>query len=238
LKKMLSASALGLVVLGASPAFAHVTVQPNEAITGAFSRFVVRVPNERPDASTVRVDVEFPALAYVSFEPKDGWRRVVEEGELEQPVEAFGNEITEGVISVSWRGGEIAPGEFDEFGFSARMPDAEERLVFRAYQHYDSGEVVEWIGAEDSEEPAAGVTVYDIGAEEGEGQLGVLARVSEAQAAGGEDPGAGAAPGGSPETSENGAGDTLPLVISVVALLLAASALWTALRKPAKASDV
>ena len=48
----LAAAALGAVALIAPPAAAHVTVQPNEAVAGSFSRFVVRVPNERDDAST------------------------------------------------------------------------------------------------------------------------------------------------------------------------------------------
>ena len=76
MKKLIAAAvaAAGVVVLSA-PALAHVTVQPNEALVGAFSRFVVRVPNERDDASTTKVTLELPPLAFVSFEPKDGWKR-------------------------------------------------------------------------------------------------------------------------------------------------------------------
>ena len=69
---LLGAAALALVV--AAPALAHVTVQPTEAGTGSFSRFVVRVPNERPDAATIKVEVQFPTnVTNVSFQPKDGW---------------------------------------------------------------------------------------------------------------------------------------------------------------------
>lgn len=176
--------AAAVVVLGlgavAAPALAHVTVQPNEAVIGEFSRSVVRVPNERDDAGTTKVKVELPPLAFVSFEPKDGWKRTVEMVEFDEPIEVFGEEITEGVGSVTWSGGKIGAGEFDEFGFSARMPDGETTLTFNAIQTYSSGEVVEWTGAPDSEEPAAQVEVYDIGAGEGEGQLAVLARLNEA----------------------------------------------------------
>ena len=48
---------LALVLPGS--AFAHVTVQPQEAVQGSFSRFVVRAPNERPDASTIKVEIQF-----------------------------------------------------------------------------------------------------------------------------------------------------------------------------------
>lgn len=170
------ATAAGLLAVTA-PAQAHVTVQPAEATIGAFARFVVRVPNERSDAATTKIRVEFPALAFVSFEPKAGWERDVEMTELEEPIEAFGQEITEAVGSATWSGGRIGVGEFGEFGFSAKMPDAEESLSFAAFQTYDSGEVVEWTGVPDSEEPAARLHVYDIGAAEDEGQLAVLARI-------------------------------------------------------------
>ena len=176
MRKLIAAAVavVGVFAL-AAPALAHVTVQPNEAIVGSFSRFVVRVPNERDDAGTTKVTVELPPLAFVSFEPKDGWKRTTKTVEFDEPIEVFGEEITEGVGSVTWSGGEIGVGEFDEFGFSARMPDGETTLTFNAIQTYSSGEVVEWTGAPDSESPAAQVSVYDIGAGEGEGQLAVLA---------------------------------------------------------------
>ena len=174
-------ASLLIVIAMAAPALAHVTVQPNEAVLGSFSRFVVRVPNEKPDEGTTKVEVQLPPLAFVSFEPKDGWDRKETTGEFEEPIEAFGEELTEGVTKVVWSGGLIAPGEFLEFGFSAKMPDAEEELVFKALQTYEGGEVVMWTGAADSEHPAAQVTVYDIGAQEGEGQLGVLSRLAASE---------------------------------------------------------
>ena len=214
-------AALGVVVL-ASPALAHVTVQPNEAIVGAFARFVVRVPNERDDAGTTKVKVELPPLAFVSFEPKEGWKRAVENVEFDEPIDVFGEEVTEGVGSVTWSGGEIKPGEFLEFGFSARMPDGEEALTFNAIQTYSSGEVVEWTGAPDSEEPAALVNVFDIGAGEGEGQLAVLARLAQ----------------GGPETEEEDDGEdeedsNLGVILGGAALALSVIALGLSLRKRA-----
>lgn len=182
---------MGALVLSAlaamtAPAYAHVTVQPNEGIVGAFSRFVVRVPTER-DVPTTKITVELPPLAFVSFEPKDGWKRSVEMVELEEPIEAFGEEITEAVGTVTWTGGSIGPGEFDEFGFSARMPDEETTLEFKASQTYQGGEVVEWAGAPDSEAPAALVATYDLDLEEGEGQLAALAELRQDAASGSDD---------------------------------------------------
>jgi periplasmic copper chaperone A len=229
-----------VMAMSAVPALAHVTVQPNEAVVGSFSRFVVRVPNERPDASTVSVEVKLPPLAYVSFEPKDGWERETEDVTLDEPISAFGQEITETVGSVVWSGGSIAPGEFQEFGFSAKMPDEESTLEFRAIQTYDSGEVVRWNGPADADEPAARLKVLDIGAGEGEGQLSVLARAAAELAAGSEEPAAEPTeePAAEPDTEATAAEETdddgtLPLILSIVAAVLAAAALVVALRRPA-----
>jgi uncharacterized protein YcnI len=166
----------------AAPAAAHVTVQPNEAVAGSFSRFVVRVPNERDDASTTQVKVNFPPLAFVSFEDAVGWERQEKMGKSEELLMVFDSEVTEGVQSVTWSGGEVQPGEFAEFGFSARMPDGDETLTFDAIQTYSSGEVVKWTGAPDSEEPAPQLHSIVLPAEEGQGQLSVLADTAEAAA--------------------------------------------------------
>jgi uncharacterized protein YcnI len=150
--------------------FAHVTVNPNQANAGSFSRFAVRVPTER-DADTTQVSMQLPeGLFFVSFQPKEGWTREVKMETLDPPVELFGTEYTERVSEVTWSGGKIGPGEFDEFGMSARMPEAEPgtELVFPAVQTYSSGEVVRWIGAADAETPAPRVTVEAAAGEESE----------------------------------------------------------------------
>ena len=152
MRRLLVAAIASLVsLLGAHAAFAHVTVQPNEAPAGAFFRFTVRVPNERDDASTTKVVVTFPEnLIFASFQPKEGWKRQVKMKTLDEPIEAFGAEIDTVVDTVTWSGGTIKPGEFDEFGFSVRVPEEPGELEFSAEQHYSSGEVVRWVGAPDS----------------------------------------------------------------------------------------
>jgi uncharacterized protein YcnI len=169
-----------LVALGPTPAVAHVTVQPTEATAGSFARFVVRVPTERDDAATTKVEVQLPeALTSVSFQPKAGWTRTAERKDLAEPIEVFGERVTQYVASVSWEGGRIEPGEFEEFGFSARLPDDPAALAFPALQTYSSGELVRWIGPPDSEEPAGRVrTVRLTTDEEQPGQLELLARLA------------------------------------------------------------
>lgn len=220
MKRVLACAALPalLVIALAGPAAAHVTVQPSEAITGSFSRFVVRVPNEEDKAATTKVEVELPPMAFVSFQPKEGWNREVEMVTLDEPLEVFGNEITEVVGTVTWSGGSIGPGEFDEFGFSAAMPEEETNLEFPALQTYDNGKVVEWVGGPDAAEPAARVAVLDIGADEDEGEIGVLAQLQDEVGAG----------RGSEEGDEGL--DTLALTLGGLGVLLGAGALAVAAR--------
>ena len=53
---LVATAALALPAVAA----AHVTLQPESVPAGTFTRLDVRVPNERDDAGTVKVDVELP----------------------------------------------------------------------------------------------------------------------------------------------------------------------------------
>jgi uncharacterized protein YcnI len=172
----LVAMATMAVALVAGPAAAHVTLNPNEATKGGFAKFDVRVPTERDDTSTVKVELFFDEehpFPTVRVKPKEGWDYTVNKRELDEPVEVFGQEYTEAVQSIVWEGGEIAPEEFDEFEISmGPLPSDADELVFKAIQTYDSGEVVRWVevaapGAEEPENPAPTVTLIDAPAEDG-----------------------------------------------------------------------
>ncbi len=137
----------------AAPAAAHVTVNPREATQGGFAQLEFRVPNERPDASTVEVEVHFPEetpIASVSVRPVPGWSYEVTRRTLDEPVEAgHGVTVTEVVESITWTAVDdesaIKPGEFGVFTVSVGPLPHAETLVFPALQTYSSGEVVRWI---------------------------------------------------------------------------------------------
>jgi uncharacterized protein YcnI len=137
-------------------ALAHVTVDPAEAAPGGFATLSFRVPNERDDASTSSVEVNFPTdavIPFVSVRPVPGWEVVVERRTLDEPVESEGGEIDEVVAAITWTGGPIGPGQFQVFEVSAGpLPEDVDALVFPTLQTYDSGEVVRWI----DETPASG----------------------------------------------------------------------------------
>ncbi len=158
-----------VALLGAPLASAHVTLNPREWEAGGFARFAFRVPNERPDASTTKIVVQFPEnVSSASFQPVEGWTRTIQMIALDTPLtDEDGNEITERIDTVTWEGGEIKPGEFQEFGVSFQVPDTPgEQIAFPAVQTYSSGETVRWIGDEDADEPAPAITVLAAAGEE------------------------------------------------------------------------
>ena len=162
---LLATAALALVV--SATAQAHVTLQPDTGVAGAYTRLDVRVPNERDDASTNKVEVQFPdGFASASYEPTPGWDVKVTKKTLDKPVQTDDGEITEGVDTITWtaksEADAIPPGAFEDFGLSVQIPGkAGDKLTFKALQTYTGGEVVRWIGAEDSDNPAPVVSVND-----------------------------------------------------------------------------
>jgi uncharacterized protein len=155
----LTVGAIAIALVAAPAAAAHVTLNPRDAEADSFARFAVRVPNERPSADTIAVSVKLPeGLSDVAFQAKPGWRRTVTMAKLAKPITVEGETVTDRVAAVTWSGGSIAPGEFDEFGISAHVPNTPGRvLVFPALQTYTGGEVVRWIGAPDADEPAPSI---------------------------------------------------------------------------------
>ncbi|MFH8657732.1 YcnI family protein [Streptomyces afghaniensis] len=160
-------AAAGVTVLALSvPAFAHVTVQPEgDAAKGGYAVVDFKVPNERDDASTTKLEVNFPTdhpLASVMPEPMPGWKIDVTKSKLDKPLEMHGEKISEAVTKVTWTadGKGIEPGYFEKFPVSiGQLPEDTDQLVFKALQTYSNKEVVRWIevpqeGQEEPDNPA------------------------------------------------------------------------------------
>jgi periplasmic copper chaperone A len=163
-RKIAVATAIATLAVPAA-AQAHVTLQPNQAAAGSFTVLDVRVPTERDNASTAKVDVQFPAgFASASYQAVPGWKVRVIKKKLATPIQTDDGPITEGVSRMVWtrtsRSGGIKPGQFQDFPISVQIPGkAGDKLTFKALQTYSNGGVVRWIGAPGSDEPAPQVTV-------------------------------------------------------------------------------
>jgi uncharacterized protein YcnI len=228
-------AAAGLAaVFTAGIASAHVTAQPGTATKGGYAKITFRVPNERADAGTVKLEVDLPAehpIASVSTRPIPGWTANVTKAKLDQPIKIHDAEITEAVRTITWTadpGTRIAPAQFQEFDVSAGpLPDNTDALVIPAVQTYDNGEVVRWdapppaAGAEEPEHPAPTVKL--------------VAKTATAAADGGHDAGheTGAAASHGEDTAARWLGGA-GLVVGALGLGVGAGALLRG-RRPAAA---
>jgi uncharacterized protein YcnI len=177
MRHLIPVAIAALALAAPAAASAHVTLQPATAPAGGFARLDVRVPNERDDKGTVKVDVKLPpGFVSAAYEPVPGWTVELTRERLDEPIEIEGLEINEQISRITWtgdpdRGGIIEPGQFQDFGLSLAIPEGRpgEKLTFKALQTYEGGEIVRWIGPEDADEPAPTVTLAPAGAGGGHG---------------------------------------------------------------------
>jgi uncharacterized protein YcnI len=206
-----------LWLVAATAAQAHVQVRPALAAPGDPVLFEVIVPNER-DSHTVEVTLQVPKdVIPFSFAEPEGWTRENKQG-------ADGS-----LETITWKG-ELAEDGFARFSFLASTPEQEGEIAWKAIQTYDDASVSRWIGAPDSDNPAAVTTISkdapreNAGGESGEAEDGAAATPAASATAAAED----AEPAAATVEESN---STLPIILSVVALALAAGALILQLRR-------
>ncbi|MEU1376786.1 YcnI family protein [Streptomyces triculaminicus] len=174
---LVAALAAGGVLLLVGPASAHVGVQPGTAEKGGYSTINIKVPNEKDDASTVKLELNLDPkhpLASVMPQAVPGWEVKVEKTKLDKPLQMHGKTIEEAVSKVTWTGGKIEPGQFQQFPLSVgQLPTDADELVFKALQTYSDDDVVRWIdpskpGGHEAEHPAPVLKLVDKAAKPGE----------------------------------------------------------------------
>lgn len=130
-----------LLASAAATAVAHVTVWPREAATGAFEKYVVRVPTEG-QVATASVELRVPeGVTIVSVGAPQGFRYELRKS---------GGRVA----SIVWTQ-RIEPGEFAEFAFMARNPASEASLTWNAVQTFVDGTRTEWTGPAGDPHPAS-----------------------------------------------------------------------------------
>jgi uncharacterized protein YcnI len=156
---LLRLSAVGAIVAVltsavAGPASAHVTVNPDAATKGGFTKVAFRVPNESDTAGTTVVEVNLPTdtpIASVSLKPLGGWTAVATKTKITWTAAA---------------GSAIKPGQFQEFEVSmGPLPDTDQ-VVFKTLQTYSDGTIVRWIDlpTTDGTEPEHPAPVLELAA--------------------------------------------------------------------------
>jgi len=140
------ATAVGMAVSVPTLSWAHAVVFPRQSTTGAYEKYVLRVPNEKAVATT-RVELHFPPEVRVtSFGDVSGWQLEVV------------TDSAKAITAAIWTG-TLPPQRFIEFPFVAVNPKTDAKLTWPAYQTYADGERVEWTGPEESKRPASITTI-------------------------------------------------------------------------------
>jgi uncharacterized protein YcnI len=213
MKKLLTftVAMVGGLSLFVGAASAHVTVVPNETTQGSYEVFTVKVPSENEKIPTTKIEVKIPEEVNVTrFEPKPGWNYEIQKDD------------TGKIITVTWttEGEGLSPTEFAMFNMSGKVGDDVTEIVWKAYQTYQDGSVVEWVGAEDAEKPASVTTVNPVdGSGHGHGASTTTDTSTDHNSATPE------------EASEENSDSNVPLYLSIAALIAGLLSLGISLRK-------
>jgi uncharacterized protein YcnI len=143
----------------ASTAFAHVTLENQEAKAGAAYKAVFRVPHGCDGTPTTTIRIKIPeGVIGVKPMPKPGWTLATTVGKYPKAYDLYHRQVTEGVTEISWSGGKLPDDWYDEFVFQAFLAgdiDPAKPVYFPVVQECEKG-VHRWI-----EIPAAGKTRSD-----------------------------------------------------------------------------
>jgi uncharacterized protein YcnI len=160
---LVTALAAAGVLTAAGVASAHVTVHPESYAKGATDGVLsFRVPNEENTAGTTKVQVFLPTdhpILGVLVTPQDGWTAKVTTTKLKTPVKTDDGTITEAASEITWTGGKIGAGQYEDFNVAfGQLPEDADQLSFKTLQTYSDGKTVRWIeeasGGEEPENPA------------------------------------------------------------------------------------
>jgi uncharacterized protein YcnI len=165
--KMKSSGLMAAVLLIATPAHAHVTLEGRQAAIGTWYKAVFAVPHGCAGSATTKIRVQIPdGVIDVKPMPKPGWSVEVVKGKYAAPYDFHGGKISEGAKEVVWSGGKLADDNYDEFVISTYLtatlkPDTV--LYFPTVQECEQG-VNRWIDipadaehTHDTKSPAPGV---------------------------------------------------------------------------------
>ena len=153
----------------ASPAWAHVKIEPESAAKGSDAVLAFAVANEKDPETTTKVEVQFPRdhpIAEALVEAMPGWTAEATQFKVTTPIETDNGPVTSAVDKVTWTatGKGIAVENFQEFRVSVGLPTDADSLAFPTTQTYSDGSVVQWVqltvpGGPEPDEPAPVLTL-------------------------------------------------------------------------------
>lgn len=143
----------------AAPAFAHATLEVQQAEIGKSYKAVLRVPHGCGSEATNVVRIQIPEGFFsVKPMPKAGWTLETVTGPYAKAYDNHGTPLTEGVKEIVWKDGNLPNEWYDEFVFRGTFAGDLEpgKFYFPSVQECATGEEA-WIdvsGDANAEMPA------------------------------------------------------------------------------------
>ena len=157
------------ILLAASPASAHISLEGKQAAVGSPYKAVFAVPHGCKGSATVKIRVQIPeGVVAVKPMPKAGWMVDTVGGKYAGEYDYHGTKLSEGVKEVVWSGGKLPDHNYDEFVVNAFLTDGlkpNTTLYFPVVQECEQG-ISRWIDipkdgqdshGHDGKSPAPGV---------------------------------------------------------------------------------
>lgn len=153
------------VTCGLVPAaFAHVTLERNQAAVGAPYKAVLRVPHGCDGSPTTALRVKIPeGVIDVKPMPNPGWTLNIVKGKYAKTYSLYRAQVSEGVTEIDWSGGNLPDDYYDEFVFMSFLASdlqPGQTIYFPVVQECERG-VHRWIEipteGSDYPEPAPGL---------------------------------------------------------------------------------
>lgn len=156
----LSLSVLAVSALASTAAFAHVTLETQQAVVGTTYKATLRVPHGCAGKPTNVVRVQVPAgVTGVKAMPKPGWKlEMIKDTSAPAKKDDHGADIVV-VKEVVWSGGNLLDENYDEFVFRGALSKdlaPNTTMYFPVVQECPDKAVERWI-----EIPAEGKTSSD-----------------------------------------------------------------------------
>jgi uncharacterized protein YcnI len=208
ISKVFLPTVLGLFLFS-TVASAHVTVVPKTSTTGAWETYTVKVPVEK-DAPTTKVTIKAPTGVEIkSYQPVPGWK-YSDEKDANGIVKSFTFEATgEGILL----------GQFQQFTFVGKNPENATKAAWDAFQYYKDGSVVEWTKEEGADTPHSITDIVAGTATDGhDDKAKTETKKEEAKTE-------------VAKTTATDKSNSLPIILSIVAVVLSLIALVIVFRK-------
>lgn len=154
-----AAAAIFTLLLSAPQAYAHVTLETQQAPVESLYKAVLRVPHGCKGSPTTEIKVRIPeGVIGVKPQPKEGWKLSTVKGDYAKSYTLYGAHVSSGIKEISWTGGPLLDEHYDEFVFIAYLSSAlvpNTTLYFPVVQECVNG-VARWIDVpEAGEKPAS-----------------------------------------------------------------------------------